>query len=719
MSDNPPCPSEVDLQAAVKALDSGPLTRFLVEGDVDAGELAGLILRSTSLMVQRPGDPKAARKAEFLAQLVDAYAAHACEADQAAMRNARDQLQLAGLGYQRILSALAQSDYAAMAPADRVSSVLWRAAAQSSSLMRESINAVGKGSYMVAQGMSLPAPGGRWLSPDTLNDALVGIAGSTLQMEAISQRWLDGDVVILPVLTPVTEKSLEAAADNDRTALAWGNWRLFEETARFLQGPMKLEPVLDADGTAPVSEVVTAPEPPDHWTDWACQNRRNDQYDQNLLELSQMDNLKAEVRPLSSAPPLAPEAILDIGEACALGAMSEFLGYAVKDDAQVIDGLRIIEWVRAFAVLSAVAEEREARPMSGEHPRLPIFTEDELVAALVQGGIAAQAAVGFLREVTFRRSSSDLYDAPLVQLEDGRFMLFSPASIGSNIAGVLRSIFARKQVVFERKGDAFEALLLKRLKEFGAQHGFEAATYTTSIDTQKYQYDVLILWDGYLFVLECKNRSVSDGRPVQARHFARENLKHARQVTRLAIAMETHPEHVNAAFSRDVGRVTVVPVVLNNLTYAREGLHEGVYFHDAGALLRFFKSPAVSARVALPLGGGKTRIHEVSSVRIWADTKPSVRDLLEQLKNPVQLKILRHHTVTSQFRFPLDDRTTAVVTEYTRSPQDHYTLAEIGGTKRREVRESFAKARKKAQKQKRKFDRSTELNGLRSPWSSS
>lgn len=710
MTDAPIRLNEQTLQGAITAMDVTVLTGVLRDGrEEEALRLARMIMRSTALMVMRPGDPKAARKAAFLSAMVAAFAAHASDKARAAMEEAKGQLELAGLGYQRILTALAASSCATLSPAERVTNALWRAASQSDSLMRETFASLTAAPYVVAQGMTLRAPNGRRLAPDTLNDSLITIAGATLQMEAITQSWLDGEVIVLPAPTAVTLESLEAMAFNDRTALAWGNWGVFEQTARFLDCPMTL---MSEGGR----DAFHAPLPADDWIDWACQIRRNDQYDQNLLEYDRRPDIRNAIRPLAASPPLAPDAVLNVVEAFAVGAMSEFLGYAIIDDLEEIAGLRIIEWIRGFAVLAILGEQREAAPVPGDPPRLPLFTEDDLVAALVQGGLSREGAILFIGEALFRKSSSDLYDAPLVRLQDGRLLLFSPAAIGSNIVGGLRSIFARKKVVFEKKGPAFEDLLLQRLQRAGSRHGFEAIAWETGIDSQTYQYDVLLLWGDHLFVFECKNRSVSDGSPVQARHFLRENLRHARQVRRLASALEARPELVSEAFGCPVGPVTVVPVVLNNLTYAREGRHEGVYFQDAGALLRFFNSPAVTAKAALPIGGGRKRLYDLVDVPIWSGSEPTPADLMEQLENPVQLRILRHHTRSAAFRFPLDATTTVVTTEYTRRPQDQYTLAEMTDTTRREVREGFVRAKKKALKDQRKADRKASLAAGRRPW---
>ena len=53
-----------------------------------------------------------------------------------------------------------------------------------------------------------------------------------------------------------------------------------------------------------------------------------------------------------------------------------------------------------------------------------------------------------------------------------------------------------------RKGKAFEADILSFLNGKGLQ----AQTFKAKRDGEEYEYDVVLSWENYLFVLECKNK---------------------------------------------------------------------------------------------------------------------------------------------------------------------------------------------------------------------
>lgn len=158
-------------------------------------------------------------------------------------------------------------------------------------------------------------------------------------------------------------------------------------------------------------------------------------------------------------------------------------------------------------------------------------------------------------------------------------------------------------------------------------------------------------------------------------------------------------------FDQLVASKQVVPCVLNNLPYARSGLHEGVYFFDFSALARFFGSRTLNIKSVHNLGGGAKLAQRTGTLPIWEGEKPTAGDLLKQLEDPIELRVLRHHTQATANVFQLDESTGALSPEQLREDVTAMTLADMAGIPRRTVKLAIDKAARKAKKSRRRHAR--------------
>lgn len=268
--------------------------------------------------------------------------------------------------------------------------------------------------------------------------------------------------------------------------------------------------------------------------------------------------------------------------------------------------------------------------------------------------------------------------------------------MGVNASGVLLSIFSRKEVAFSLKGKAFEKKVVRLLKK----KGLKAGSYKTSRAGEEYDYDALLLWGDYLFLFECKNRSLPYDNPVRVRNFQREARKQVRQVQRLRAALDQWPEIIEEALGEPLGSRTVVPVVLNNLPYARSGDTEGVHFYDYPALSRFFSSRALTFQVAT--GATFEKRAKVNSAKLWQGASPQPEDLLAQLKDPVQLRVTRGLTRTSDFSFQLDSKTAATEPRLFREDMTPESIGLALGIPRHVMKAKVRALTKKTKKQKKR-----------------
>jgi hypothetical protein len=210
-----------------------------------------------------------------------------------------------------------------------------------------------------------------------------------------------------------------------------------------------------------------------------------------------------------------------------------------------------------------------------------------------------------------------------------------------------------------RKGEAFERETLR----FFTNQDLDAKSFKFKRDGEEFQYDVVVPWGDHIFILECKNRTLSGHNPVAAYYFALEIASAIKQVTRLASAMVEHPDAVLERTGIDVTNKTVVACVVNSLPYAMKGDKEGVYVVDVSALKRFFQE--CNFHIIRPhyIKGKATVLHRTAMKALWKGDKPTPADLMAYLADPLPLQVLIHHTKPHAFCFDLGERTIVAVTD--------------------------------------------------------
>lgn len=709
MTDTGPAPEgaarlrETLVKEAIAKLSLSSLKAHLSQVTLDSAateQLVGHVRRANGLVLQRADPVREKRRDAFLEGLTT-YLKQRC-GDQAALalEGAVRQLLIAEDGYRRILASLQRADITKLPANIRISAVLHRSVKQRRHLEKATTQVIANQRYKMPQSISLRDEHGRPVSPDGVLDAWVSGVGASLVMEGYNSNWLSGDALAIPDLPEVGEEELYQAGSNEVLAQAWRLWKRTEERARFGEGELIVRESSDLPvGSPPEAtrcyELRTSSD--EAWLNFAAQLRMQDVYDQTFAETYHERDTQERVVSLESGAALPPDAFLNLQEALALGQLSETLGYAVKDDHEQVEGLRILEWLRGFAVLGVLAE----RHLDENKASLPILTVSELRDVLHLGGLSQQGAATFIDLVTFRRTSRDLFDAPLIEMASGARLLFIPALLGHNPGSILLSVFSNLEIAFPRKGTAFE----DRVRDVLRGHGLDARTFKVTRGGDEYEFDVVVPWGDFVFLFECKNRSLPGGHPVQEHHFAHEIRGHARQARRLADALNRWPEILQSEFGRDFSRRTIVPCVLNNLPYARAGDVDGVFFYDWSALTRFFGSGEMNIKTVLTFAKKVKRLHDIPTLRLWSGDRPSPEDLLAQLRDPVQLRIMRHHTRKEVLAFGLDRETIVIAPEFGREDITPRSMAIAAGLDPQKVKLELERAAKRASKSRQREKR--------------
>jgi hypothetical protein len=225
-----------------------------------------------------------------------------------------------------------------------------------------------------------------------------------------------------------------------------------------------------------------------------------------------------------------------------------------------------------------------------------------------------------------------------------------------------------------RQLQAFEQDTLR----FFEKQGFAAKSFKFKRGGEEFEYDVVVPWDDHIFVLECKNRTLSGHNPAAGYYFALEIVSAVEQARRLADALVEHPDVVLERTGIDVASKTIVPCVVNSLPYAMKGDHNGVYVTDASGLKRFFQERHFHVIRPHHLKGKVgTILHRTAMKALWKGDKPTPADLVAYLSDPLQLQLMIGHAKKSPHYFGLGERTVVAVADLAHDEMTTATIAKL------------------------------------------
>lgn len=664
---SPPVTKSVELKESVvkdalKSLDwprlKGHLDEVALDQD-DAGAIVALLRRSNDFLLKRPDPKRAAKRASFVASLEKHLADHVDQDSVGSLSNAMAMIGRIEAGYAEILRSLDATVAAKLLPEVQASAALQRAAFSYHELQGELRAEMKRRKELTLQSFRITRPDGSTYSPDGILMGISTAAGMTLLLLGHRRKWFDsGKYLVLPALTEATDDEVYKGGLTEVLAVSWRHWERMEQRCRYFEGDLKISRGDDIPDWAPEhTEMVVEydhicePELYDH----LANQRLNDRMVQTFQEMSLRTD--ADVKATGIAKPLAlpPAAFVSAQEGHAGVSLSEMLGYSILSDKETPGGLRLIEWLRGYAVLQQIAEERYAA--SGKNGLFFTLRRADLVATLDRLGLKNGAAERFVDLTSLQMSSRDLFDQPLIRMQDGQLMLFGPGVLTADPGRVTLCAIGNLGEQLSRKGKSFEKETLK----FFRDEGFDAKMLKFKQDGEVYEYDTLFEWDGHVFIFECKNRTLSGHNPVAAFYFALEMESARRQVLRLAYGLTSHPDIVFKRTGIDIAGKTMVPCVLNSLPYAAKRDEDGVYMSDASSLKRFFQERNFNIVRPHRLKKNITVLHRTVMKALWSSDKPSVGDFLAYLADPLPLQIANAHTERARHGFSLGERTVVAV----------------------------------------------------------
>lgn len=211
--------------------------------------------------------------------------------------------------------------------------------------------------------------------------------------------------------------------------------------------------------------------------------------------------------------------------------------------------VRIVEWLRAYAVIKKVNEERLG------HNYLPdtydftdwmyVSTLDEWKEKFMKYKISQESAEIIVDKLLFEKSSIDIFDTPFLNIDNKIITLPYSSSI-IDIATCFISLCRSNDAQLVFKGESFEKILLNRLKE----KGIPAVTLKAKYNNEDYQCDLAFILKNDLFLCECKNRVQHDTLRKRYRFYNETLEEDINQMNRIASFYSDNIEIVRGEFNK-------------------------------------------------------------------------------------------------------------------------------------------------------------------------
>ena len=128
-----------------------------------------------------------------------------------------------------------------------------------------------------------------------------------------------------------------------------------------------------------------------------------------------------------------------------------------------------------------------------------------------------------------------------------------------------------------------------------------------------------------------------------------------------------------------------------------------MYFTDASLLKRFFNERHFRVKTAYPIKKNLKLLHRNAVYSWWTTDKPSPQDLMRQLEEPFQVKVVRAHTEVSVKPFQIDSNELVVPQEFSRTEMTPESFSAVAGVSGDSVRKEIIEMNTQIEQLKRKF----------------
>lgn len=295
----------------------------------------------------------------------------------------------------------------------------------------------------------------------------------------------------------------------------------------------------------------------------------------------------------------------------------------IETDTTEYKGLTLKEWLKSLIALNEISKRNGFN----------LIKYPEVFSIFEEIGIPKSKNKIILDNFTFKTTSSDLYDAPILRFTDNSILIFPISMWAPNYIYIINSIFSSYNLNLKDKGYDFEDNVVSFLKEKNRKWDlFSVSNPKYTFKREEYQFDAILEWDDFIFIIECKNRSVPNTKPISLKNFREKSNEYLKQIKRLQEGLENHPNCHNINLNDKV----IIPIVLNSLPFALDYRLDNVFFLDYSSFAKFFNSKSLSLKFFDPQGADERHVIHNN----WVGEKPSVSDFLTYINDPYQVSEL-------------------------------------------------------------------------------
>lgn len=633
-----------DVTDPIATMDWPALSAYLdtlSKSELKADKICSWIIRAENIVCKHVNKTRERDRKSLLTDLESYFRTHVGAKDAEIVRTVHDRVLMLEDGYRKIWRARLTGGVESLAPEERVSGVFWTAETVLSQAHVQT-NAFLADAKSFGNTVDVTDEDGNPVNADAELSGVCHIATMTCHVEGFANKWFNKEgILVLPSIPKLTKSKQSLSEKASFNAFFWRNWQTVDEHIRFLGGDIQYfqTPKLpDWVGTnhTEAGEYRLSDSPIER-LDMIANDRSKRKFVQNFLQMLLGTGISSQISGLSKPMAIGPGLFVSEAEAFTYIALSETLYHNVIQDFRLYHGLRLAEWVRGYAVLQQfLAEQHVLKKPDTLFPQLPRQDWSDM---LQKFGMARVKAEKFLDLVLFTKTSRDLYDCPLIAISNGDLCLFGASLKDGNLAEIVMSALSRKETVFEDKGPDFENYMLDFLNK---QPNVVAKTYSTKIAGEQYQFDIIMQFDGMVFLFELKNRSLSSGAVQRVYYDFKRVEDDIKQTGRLAKALEDNPSILDDLFGQGISNLPRIDSLLYARPYSFPGGIEDIFIFDAQSLERFFKVRHLNFSAVHDLDGKKIQM-DVPVADFWKQDTPSAKALCEQIKLPHQVDLALSH----------------------------------------------------------------------------
>lgn len=308
-----------------------------------------------------------------------------------------------------------------------------------------------------------------------------------------------------------------------------------------------------------------------------------------------------------------------------IAALFENLYYIdITKNNELYKNLTMNEWVKSLLALKEISKTEG----------FTLINFDIFFKVLEKYGIPKSKNRIVLENFTFRSTSKDLYNTPILRFSNNLILVFPLTMFAPNIFTIISSIFADNKLAIEDKGYDFEDYVFSFLKEQESKiENFNVTQPTFKNNDGEFQYDAIIEWENYIFIIECKNRSTPDTTAMSLKDFKEKSEEYINQLLRLKRGLLSSPKKHNINIKDKI----IVPILLNSLPFSLDYTISDIYFLDFSSFSKFFQSKDLYMKSAFK---GEVKNEKIIHSN-WSSDKPCIEDFIRFIENPFHVSQLK------------------------------------------------------------------------------